>query len=1546
MRVLCLLIAVACLGAACGRIGYESGASLDVVVVTGLVPGPEFASVETRVIDTVHGTERALFEARSRFGENYAAGQQVASARLPRGEYRVQVRLRRPNGHWLVTQDAQILLRGDYVLRVHITRDCVGVDCPGSGSAALTACLNGRCVDPECIAGNQALCPEITFCNAASECADVDDCAEQACDEGVCTPSSREGVCADDEWCNPELGVGCSPLVVPNGDLNEYCGTICDDPAEPCQIAYWQCDDSGARCTALGNRPAGTACGEGTVCDRAGACIPCVAGASCQLGCALGEVSCTSGAADCQLFDPLVSADVSVPCNSTMICIDGDACVPDGVCDASGGCVPSDSTPPGVLVAPTSGLSTTEMGGAAVLQISLASRPTADVSIAITSTDLGEGIVTSAATLTFTATDYDSLRTVTVAGVDDVLADGPQVYELHFVVTSADTLYDGLVVSPVSITNVDDETAGVTVTPTSGLVTTEAGVTASFSVRLNAAPSSDVTVAIDSNDASEGDATPSTLTFTTLNYAAPQSVTVTGVDDVIADGDQDFLINVGPASSVDPAYNGLDASDVSVTNVDNEAPGYFVTPTAGLTTSEGGLVASFTVVLNNAPLSDVLFDIASTDLTEGAPSPATLTFTAVNWNAPQTVNVYGVDDVVMDGTQGYSVEVNPNASSDAAYAGLAPEVVSLSNLDNETAGITITPSTGLVTEEAGVNATFTVSLDSQPSSSVLVMLTSSDTSEGTLSSAAISIPRLSWNVPQTVTIFGADDALADGNQAYTIVTAAAVSADSNYNGINPTDVNVTNLDNDTPAIVVAPTSLTTSETGTSANFSVRLATMPTGVVTIDVTSGDLTEATVSPASLTFNTSSWSTPKTVTVSGVDDPIADGDQPVVIDLAPPTTADLNYAAIDPANVSVTNLDDDIPNIQVSASTGLHTSETGTMHVVTVQLGTPPTAAVTIPVSTTDATEGTVNVASVVFPMGSVGPQTFTITGVDDALVDGDQMYSVLLAPAVSADSAYAGMDASDIALVNDDDDSPTFVITPVSVQTTEPTSTATFSVVLNTAPSSSVMFSLTSSDVSEATVSPSTLTFTTMNWSTPQTVTVSGVNDAIVDGNQNYTIVTSSALSSDPVWSGRDPADVSGVNADDDFVVRAVSVASDGAVGDSFSGAPLNGQVNGHYVSISRDGRYVGFHSVATNLVAGDTNGVLDAFVRDTVLGTTERISLGPDGSQGSAPAFGASMSTDGRYVVFGSSGGASWNYPYRVVWRRDRVSGSTILASVSNSGTVSSESSWPVAVTDAGDVHFGSGAPELVAGDTNSAYDVFRRQVLAATTVRESVGSGGSQGIHGSITGYGAAFNRAVTPDGRYAILVSPSTNWPPATVGVYGRFFLRDTVANVTSLVNDPNRTPTTAYNSYIYEITPDGRYVVLSSAEPLVPGALETISVYVYDRNTSSFSLESVSSAGEQANSYSYTASISDDGRYVVFGSFAYNLVPGVSGYQVYVRDRFLGTTKVQSINASGQLANGSSGSAEISGDGNWVVYLSNATNLVPGDANGSTDIFFAPRL
>jgi hypothetical protein len=787
-----------------------------------------------------------------------------------------------------------------------------------------------------------------------------------------------------------------------------------------------------------------------------------------------------------------------------------------------------DNDTAGITVSAISG-NTSESGNQATFSVVLNSAPRNDVTIGLSSSDTSEGTI-SPSTLTFTSANWNAPQTVNVTGVDDPVQDGDVTFSIVFSsVASSDGGYDKMSVPAVPVINIDNDTAGITVSAISGN-TSESGNQATFSVVLNSAPSNDVTIGLSSSDTSEGTNSPLTLTFTSANWNAPQTVIVTGVDDASQDGDIPFSIVFSSVASSDGGYDQMSISPVSVTNIDDDTAGITVSAISG-NTSESGNQATFSVVLNSAPSNDVTIGLSSSDTSEGTISPSTLTFTSANWNAPQTVIVTGVDDASQDGDIPFSIVFSSVASSDGGYDQMSVSPVSVTNIDDDTAGITVSAISGN-TSESGNQATFSVVLNSAPSNDVTIGLSSSDTTEGTITTSQLLFTTLNWNAPQTITVTGADDLIVDGSQSYSIILATASSGDTDYNGIDPTDVSVVNTDDDSAiGFSINIISDTTSEEGSNSTFTIVLTAAPTADVTINLTSSDTSEGTVSPSSVTFTTVNWAAPQTVTVTGVDDALEDGNQQYSIVTSAAISSDSNYNGLDPANAALTNLDNDSQGVTIMVSES-NVSEYGSSIDFTVILRSPPSNDVTMTLTSDNTSEGTISPGTMVFTgLNWSSPVTATVTGVDDALEDGNQIFHISFSSS-SSDSYYDNLPIPNETFTNIDNDTVGVSVSEISGNTTETGEIATYSVVLNSAPVNDVTITLSSNDTSEGTVSPSSLTFTSNDWSSPQTVTVTGVDDAIADGQQVYKIIASTTSSSDSSYNGLEVDDLTVFNLDDD------------------------------------------------------------------------------------------------------------------------------------------------------------------------------------------------------------------------------------------------------------------------------------------------------------------------------------------------------------------------------------------------------------------------------
>ena len=423
---------------------------------------------------------------------------------------------------------------------------------------------------------------------------------------------------------------------------------------------------------------------------------------------------------------------------------------------------------------------------------------------------------------------------------------------------------------------------------------------------------------------------------------------------------------------------------------------------------------------------------------------------------------------------------------------------------------------------------------------------------------------------------------------------------------------------------------------------------------------------------------------------------------------------------------------------------------------------------------------------------------------------------------------------------------------------------------------------------------------------------------------------------------------------------VSAASDGTQGERSS----------YHPGISANGRYVGFISPARNLVSGDTTDYNDVFVHDRQTAQTTRVSVSSNGTPGNDDSLNTkspSLSADGRYVAFESlatnlvSGDTNGKLD---VFLRNRQTGQTSRISVSSGGAQGNDFSFePSLSADSRYVAFTSFASNLVTGDTNVAYDVFVRDRQTGTTSRVSVASDGAQADHFSL-------GPSISADGRYVAFTSYASNLVISDTNNTRDIFVRDRQAGQTARVSVAAGGAEGNDDSDMAAISSDGRYVAfVSPASNLVSGDTNGVAdVFRHDRVTHTTIRVSVSSSGAQANDESGhwfcpgcwpSVAISGDGRYVAFVSFASNLVPNdtalcqieeggpfVNCPDVFIRDVATRQTARVSVASGGAQSNGSSFSPAISADGRLVVFTSDASNLVAGDTNNSEDVFVHDRL
>jgi Tol biopolymer transport system component len=407
------------------------------------------------------------------------------------------------------------------------------------------------------------------------------------------------------------------------------------------------------------------------------------------------------------------------------------------------------------------------------------------------------------------------------------------------------------------------------------------------------------------------------------------------------------------------------------------------------------------------------------------------------------------------------------------------------------------------------------------------------------------------------------------------------------------------------------------------------------------------------------------------------------------------------------------------------------------------------------------------------------------------------------------------------------------------------------------------------------------------------------------------------------------------------IERVSVAGDGTQsnGDSYKTA------------ISDDGSTIAFQSNAGNLVAGDTNGWVDVFVHDLDADTTDIASLQPDGSETQSYSKAPSISGDGRIVVYESRPGGITSVS---VFDRDAGTVEHILPSTQNGQPVA-----PV-IAHIEPVISGNGQfvafrtkdnlqglfPESIRpvnDDQNTTFDVFiyDRQTQPTPVVQRVSRLSNDNQLDADSRRPDLSQDGRIVAFMTYSELIPGDGNNRPDIV-------VRDRHTGLLEVISINPGGTTGNGNSFGPTVSGDGRFVAFrSEADDLVPGDSNGHwDIFVRDRIDGTTERVSLSSSGEQADHHSAEPSISDDGRFIVFRSSAANLVPDDANNRadIFVHDRNTGQT-ARVGQPPGDEADGHSANPVISGDGNWIAFESDATNLVSGDTNRARDIFRAPN-
>jgi len=441
--------------------------------------------------------------------------------------------------------------------------------------------------------------------------------------------------------------------------------------------------------------------------------------------------------------------------------------------------------------------------------------------------------------------NWATARTVTVTGrADDV--SGDRTVKLRF---AKDTPGSAVETVEVTVTVKDDEGGGLTFTPSQVRVTEAGdGSAKQYTVALSEAPAGDTTVRVSSEDGNAATANPSSLTFTSTNWSTPRTVTVRGVSDAVAGERRTRIVH----RASDSVFGW-----VRVTVRDDDAGMTVSKSSLSLFESGGGNTATYKLALDAKPTGAVTVDIASRNGAVATVSPTSLLFTPQNFATGQVVTVTGTPHV---STSDRSTTIAHEASG-GGYDGVEVETVDVT-VRHVGPSVLNVPVRSVTVGENGGTATYTVRPRSDPGAgnSLVVSVSSSDETVATASPSTLTFTSQSWTVAQTVTVTGVSDDKAGGRRA-TITNTVQGRSET-----HPVTVTVTDDDG---GITVSKAAVEVAEAGGTASWTVVLDAEPTGDVRVTPRSGTVSAATVSPEYLDFTTTSWSTPQTVTATGVDD-----------------------------------------------------------------------------------------------------------------------------------------------------------------------------------------------------------------------------------------------------------------------------------------------------------------------------------------------------------------------------------------------------------------------------------------------------------------------------------------------------------------------------------------------------------------------------------------------------------------------------------------------------------------------------------------------------
>lgn len=402
----------------------------------------------------------------------------------------------------------------------------------------------------------------------------------------------------------------------------------------------------------------------------------------------------------------------------------------------------------------------------------LNAKPNSNVIITIKS-DHNDRLSISSSSLTFTPSNWNTDQTLIFTAIDDHIANGDLNFSITINSSSDDSRFNDIK-NTVQVKIKDNDDVGIIYDDSSIILNEGQSVVRTF--KLKSQPLADVVLNIGSDHNDKLTISSKQLIFTSSNWNINQSVIFTAIDDNIASGDLSFNIKI-KSSSTDALYNNIPENVVPITIKDDDIAGITYDSTSAIL-NEGQYITR-TFKLKSQPTSDVTLNISSNNSSRISISKSSLIFTASNWDTEQSVKFTAIDDSIDDGDVTVSVNIN-STSADIYYNNLSSGFA-ITVKDNDTSGIITDTTSATITE--GQHITRSFKLKSQPTSNVILNISSNDTnSRLSISKSSLVFTESNWNIEQSVVFTAIDNNIKDGD-VDVLVTIKSSSTDLSYHNL-------------------------------------------------------------------------------------------------------------------------------------------------------------------------------------------------------------------------------------------------------------------------------------------------------------------------------------------------------------------------------------------------------------------------------------------------------------------------------------------------------------------------------------------------------------------------------------------------------------------------------------------------------------------------------------------------------------------------------------------------------------------------------------------